>query len=164
MALTSKFSVSLSFVQTAAPDLGQGRVEQAISFAASLANGTANGQADLAFVDERTLASNTSEDLDLAGVLAGAFGATLTFVEVCAVAIESLSANTTNLTIGAASAEALLWFGATGDTEIIKPGGVAAHYAPAGWTIGAGSTDDLKIANASGAAATYRIGVLGRSA
>lgn len=164
MTLKTNINASVKILNTAALDAGSARVEEQVSAAIELLNGTGNTQADLAFVDARTLASNTTEDLDLAGVLTNALGSVLTMVEVVAVLIVSRAANTTNLTIGAATAEAQLWFGAAGDTEVIKPGGFSFHYAPAGWTITATTADDLKIANATGAAATYDVIVIGRSA
>ncbi|HWA22327.1 MAG TPA: hypothetical protein VG735_08035 [Caulobacterales bacterium] len=164
MSLKTNISAAISIIETTAPDGGSATVRQSVEKVAELLNGTGNTQADLAFIDTRTLASNTTEDLDLAGVLANALGATLTMAEVCAVLIVSDPANTTNLTIGNATAECLLWFGTATDTEILKPGGFSMHYAPAGWAVTATSADDLKIANAAGASASYSIAIIGRSA
>lgn len=164
MTLSTRINAAIAFTQTQSPDQGTAKAELALSIAKTLASGTGNTQADLAFADSRTLASNTSEDLDLAGSLVDALGNTIAAAEVVAVLIESDAANTTNLTVGAATAEAQLFFGAAGGTAIIKPGGFLMAYAPAGWAISAGSADDLKIANATGAAATYRICVIARSA
>lgn len=166
MPVTAIISAAVSVTQTGAPDGGSSRAVQAVGRSAlSVANGTANGQADLAFVDERTLASGATEDLDLAGALSSVFGATLTFVEVMTVLVESDEANTTNITIGGASSNGFTaWFGGSTQTETVKPGGAILHHDPAGWTVTAGTGDLLKIANASGASAKYRIAILGRSA
>lgn len=164
MTLSSRINAAISIIQTAAPDGGQARVDQALSIAKEIANGTTNDKADLAFIDTRTLSSNSSEDLDLAGSLADALGNTLTMVECTTILIENPSTNTTDLTIGGATAEAQLFFAAAGDKVVIKPGGFFMAHNPAGWTIGAGSTDDVRIANASGAANTFNIAALGRSA
>jgi hypothetical protein len=56
-----------------------------------LSNGTGANAADLMFHDRRTIAASGTEDLDLAGVLASPFGATLTFAEVRAVLITAAS-------------------------------------------------------------------------
>jgi hypothetical protein len=164
MSLKTQISASIQIIETNSPDGGSARVEQVVEKFVELLNGTGNAQADLAFVDTRTLATNTSEDLDLAGVLVNALGATLTMTEVCALLITSDSSNTTDLTVGGATAEWQGPFGAAGDTIVIKPGGCFLVFAPAGWAVGAGTTDDLKIANAAGASATYSIAVIGRSA
>ena len=127
--------------------------------------GTGERQSDLLFTDERTIAASSSEDLDLAGVLADPFGATLTFVEVTAISIEADCTNTNNVVVGAATSPALLGFGGTTPTWAIQPCGRFVVTAPkAGWTVTASSADLLKVANSSsGTSVKYRIGVLGRS-
>lgn len=164
MALTSRLNASIAFTQTGAPDLGTSRSEQALSISKTLANGTANGQANIGWTDSRVLASNTAEDIDLAGALTDAFGGTITAAEIVAILIESDLANTTNLTVGGGTSEAQLFFAAAGDKLVLKPGDFIMNYCHAGWPITATSADDLGIANASGAAATYRIGFLARNA
>lgn len=162
--LKTNISASIRIVQSASPDGGSARVEQVVEKIVELLSGTTNDKADLAFVDTRTLTTGATEDLDLAGVLANALGETLTMAEVVALLIISDPANTTNLTVGAATAEWQGPFAAAGDAMVIKPGGFMMVYAPAGWTVGAGSTDDLKLANAAGASANYSIAAIGRSA
>jgi len=164
MPLKTNINASIAIVETEAPDCGQARVDLALSLAKELLNGTGNGQADVAFFDTRTLTSGSSEDLDLAGSLVDALGATVNMAEVCAILITADAANTTNLTVGGATAEFQGPFGAAGDTIVVKPGGGFWVFAPAGWAVGAGSTDDLKIANGSGASATYSVAIIGRSA
>lgn len=164
MSLKTTISASIQIVETTTPDGGSAKVQQAVQKFVELLNGTSNAQADLAFIDTRQLADNTPEDLDLAGVLVNALGATLTMAEVVAILIVSDAANTTDLEVGDATAEALLFFGAAGDTAVVKPGGFLMAYNPAGWPITATSADDLKISNGSGAAASYSIAIIGRSA
>jgi len=162
--LKTRLSASINIVQSAAPDGGAARVEQTVEKVLEMLNGTTNDKADLAFIDTRTLSSGASEDLDLAGALANALGETITAAEIVAVLFVSATGNTTNLIIGGATAEAQLWFTAAGDKETVKPGGLSMHFAPAGWAITATSADDLKVENAAGAAATYSIAVIARSA
>ena len=128
--------------------------------------GTGNFQSDLLYQAERTVGASSSEDLDLAGDLLDPFGATLTFVEVTAVYIEASCNNTNNVVVGAATAPVGLGFGGTTPTWAIQPCGRFMVTAPkAGGTVGAGSTDDLKVANSSsGSSVTYKIVVFGRSA
>lgn len=164
MSLKTTISASIQIVETTTPDGGSAKVQQAVNKLAELLNGTSNAQADLAFIDNRSLASDTSEDIDLAGALANALGQTLTMAEAVAILIISDAANTTDLTIGNGTDEAQLFFGASGDTAVVKPGGILMAYAPAGWAITATSADDLGVANAAGAAASYSIAIIGRSA
>lgn len=162
-SLKTQISAAITILALGAPTVGDAQARQTIEKVAELLNGTSNAQADLAYLGTRTLASNTPEDLDL-NSLANALGVTQAMAEVVAVLIISDPANTTNLTLGGATNEAQLWFAAAGDKEVLKPGGISMHYAPAGWAITADTGDDLKIANASGALATFYVAIIGRSA
>ena len=133
----------------------------------SLASGTGSSQADKVYQGQRTILASQSEDLDLAGVLTDIFGAVLTFVKVKAIYIKAASGNSNNVVVGAASAtQFVAGFGANTHTWAIPPGGFMFVSAPvAGWTVGAGSTDLLKIANSgAGTSVTYDIVVVGTSA
>lgn len=164
MSQTGRVSASLSVTKTATPSGGQTRVEQALDMLAELGSGTTDGKADLAWFDlARVLASNTAEDLDVAGSLTDALGATVGAAEVIAFAIENPVTNSTNLTIGGASAELQAFFGAAGDKFTLKPGDFMLFYSRTGWAVAAGTADDLKIANASGASNTFKIGFIARS-
>jgi len=140
---------------------------------ASLAftNGTGANQSDLLYAATRTVADGANDDVDLAGALSDAFGSTLTFVEITGLLIVNApasGANTTDLTIGAASSPFVGFLGGTSPTiGPIKPGGfilLGAGDAAGLGTVTAGSADELRIANSAGAANTYKIAVLGRSA
>jgi hypothetical protein len=128
--------------------------------------GTGEYQADLLFTDTRTVTASSSEDLDLAGVLTDAFGTTLTMVEVVAVVIYADPTNTNNVVVGAATQAVPLGFAGTTPTFAVPPGGWFAVGAPeGGWAVGAGATDDLKIANSgAGTSVVYTVIIVGRSA
>src|SRR5689334_6535911 len=70
----------------------------------ALDNGTGANQADRLFSDTRTIAISGTDDLDLAGVLTDAFGATSTFVKVKVIAIAAAAANTNTVVVGNAAA------------------------------------------------------------
>ena len=137
-----------------------------------LIDGTAANTADLIYADERSVASASSDDIDLAGSLSDAFGATITAAEIVAVLVingpVSGTANTTDLTIGAGSNPFLGFLGGTAPTVgPIKPGGVfliSAGDAAGVGAVTAGTADILRIANSSGATATYQIAIIARSA
>lgn len=164
MTQTANVRASIDYVRTAAPDAGSSRVEQKIAAAIELANGITDGKADLAFLDARTLASNTPESIDLSGSLTGADGLPVVFAEVCAILIENPATNTTALTIGNVTNGAQLFFGGAAHTVVLAPGDFILVYAKAGWAITATTADLLKIANASGASNTYNLALIGRSA
>ncbi len=128
-------------------------------------SGTGNGRVDIEFVDDRTLATNTSENLDLSGSLIDAFGQTIAAANIKAIEISAAAANTTNLTVGAAASNTFQGpFADATDALVLKPGARVVIFDPAGWTVTAGTGDILKVANAAGASASYRIKLLGASA
>lgn len=163
MTSKAQVSASFSFTQETSPDGGAAKDSRALDIVKSLAAGTADGQADLRWYDQRTLASNSNESLDLSGTLTDIFGNVISPAEICAVIIESDELNTTNLTVGNGTNPAQLWFGGTTMTEILKPGDFSLHYSKAGWAVTNSTADILKVVNATGASAVYRIGFLGRS-
>lgn len=167
MSLTSRLTIDLSAKQIGTSDFDGLEFEPRMRKVLDFASGTGADQADLLWMDERTISASSSEDLDLAGVLADAFGSTITMAEVVAIIIFADAANTNNVVVGDATSPVPL-MGGTNPTISVKPGGFFAIAAPnaAGLlTVGAGSTDDLKIANSSsGTSVTYQIAVLGRTA
>src|SRR5205807_7140969 len=99
------------------------------------------------------------------GVLIDAFGQTIAAANIKAIEISSLPANTTNLTFGATAATQFQGpFADVSDGLVLKPGDRAVLFSPAGWPVTAATGDLLKVANAAGASATYRIKLLGASA
>jgi hypothetical protein len=167
MAVTATLRAKLAASQTGSNDFGGPEFSPVLESVINLTNGTAANQADLLWVDERTLAASATEDLDLAGVLADAFGSTLAAAEVVAIFVKADAANTNNVVLGDATAPIPL-FGGTNPTFSVKPGGfffVAAPNAAGLLTVGAGATDDLKVTNSAGTTGvTYEIAILARSA
>ena len=149
-------------------DLGTGRAPQSLTRAMSLASGTGAGKADRVWSDQRQLAASGTEDIDLAGTLLDAFGATVSFARIKGLVIAAAAGNTNNVVIGNASSNA--WtalLGATG-TAIIRPGAflaVGTGVADAvGYSVTAGTGDLLKVANSGpGSSVTYDIHIIGVS-
>lgn len=179
MALTSKLTLAVTADYTKALDLASGKVPLAKIYQAILNTGTAVGQADLVFHDQRTLAPSATEDLDLAGVLTDAFGATLTFVKIKGLIVAArgvtdangvtTTPNVNNVVVGAAAGApwtALL--NSTG-TVTLRPGAVFAAFAGdtdgTAYAVTATTADLLKVANSAGSTSvTYDIVVIGTSA
>jgi hypothetical protein len=133
--------------------------------AVDLPQGTSSGQADIVFSDTRTLATNTNEDLDLAGGLADVFGVTRTFVKVKAIRFKAAAANTTTLVVGNGTNPFVGPFGGGGHTLSLAPGAEILVTAPAaGWTVTPGTGDIIKVTNPAGASATYDVDIIGTSA
>ena len=172
MALTSEILVRLKATQSGANDFGNDSFSPKMQALLQTTDGTTANKADILFVDQRSVASATNDDLDLAGVLADAYGATITAAEVVALFVINApisgSANTTDLTIGAGSNPFVGFLGGTAPTiGPIKPGGfvmIGAGDAAGIGAVTAATADILRIANSSGAAAVYQIGILARTA
>lgn len=170
MGLTSGYSFAASADLTAALDLASGSVPLAIRRAVNLTSGTGAGKADRIFHDRRTLAASATEDLDLAGVLADAFGATLTFARVKLLYVAAAVGNTNNVIVGNATSNGFVsWVGGAAHTVTVRPGGFLALGAgeadAVGYAVTAGTGDLLKIANSgAGTAVTYDVVLIGASA
>lgn len=168
MALNSaELMVRFTANQTGANDLGNPVFSPELKSLLQFGSGVTAGNADILFTDERSVASATNDDIDLAGVLTDAFGATITMAEVVALIVVADRTNTTVLTIGAGSNPWATMWAASGDGIKVMPGGVFLNVAPdaAGLgTVTPSTGDILRIANASGAVAKYKIVVLARSA
>lgn len=168
MALnTAQLIVKFTASQSGANDLGTPSFVPTLSKTLAYTNGTAADKADLLFMDERSVNSASNDDIDLAGVLADVYGSTITAAEIVGMIISSAAANTTTLTIGAGSNPWITWLAATGDGIKVPPGGVFCLFGKDATALGAvtaGTGDILRVANGSGAAATYEIAILGRSA
>jgi hypothetical protein len=162
--VTANLDLSLDVSFAGAGDLGTPKQRVVIEEALSLAPGTDTiGKANIFFADTRQLAASGSEDLDLAGVLVDAFGATIAAGEVVLVFVKAKATNTNSVIIGAATAAWPGPLGATG-TYTLKPGEWFLAVSRTGWAVGAGSTDDLKIANsAGGTVVDYDIAIIART-
>jgi hypothetical protein len=168
---TATMVAQLRGTQTGGGDFG-GPLPFEMQAIVNLATGTAAGQANIVWLDERAVASATNDDLDLNGVLTTAFGATISAVELVALMVINAprtgAANTTNLTIGGASNPVVGFMGGTTPTiGPIRPGSfvfLGSTDAAGFGAITASTGDILRIANSSGAAATYQIGVIARNA
>jgi hypothetical protein len=125
----------------------------------TLLNGAGAGKASKVYAASRNLASNTSEDLDLAGSLVDVFGNTLTLTKVKAIAIIAKSTNTTSLTITRPSSNGVPFMLAAGDGFVLTPGALFLLTDPssAGIAVTASTGDLIHVANASGAAADYDV-------
>lgn len=165
MTLVTSTSGRIRAVETKALDFGNPLFTVDYSWQVDLADGTGDGQASVMFSDIRQLTSGASDSLDLNGTaLAGALGGYASFTRVKLLFVEAAAANTTDLTVGAAASNAWVGpFGSTTGTLTVKPGGHIKLVAPdaTAYPVVATTGDILKIANGAGAAAEYRIIIVG---
>jgi hypothetical protein len=133
----------------------------------TLSNGTGANSADLCFHDTRTLTASGTEDLDLAGSLAGPFGASQVFVELRAIMIRAAAANTNNVNLTRPASNGVPLFLAASDGIAVPPGGVFMWACPADGkvTVTASTGDLLTITNSAGSTSViYDVVIIGSSA
>jgi hypothetical protein len=167
MALTTTIETRINALQTGSSGLASVEAKPGITYAKSLTSGTASGQADVVWAKTNTLAASANEDLDLSGSLPSALGGSAVFAKVKAIQVTADEGNTNNVVVGGAAATQFVGgFGAATHTFAVPPGGSFMVTAPAaGWTVGAGASDLLRIANSgAGTSVTYKIMVVGTSA
>lgn len=168
MALDTRAHVGIAATQTAALDLASASAPIASDRNLILTNGTGANQADRIYSDQNTLGASATVDLDLAGTLTDAFGATVTFARIKFIMVTAAAGNTNNVVIGAAATNQFVnWVGAGTHTVAVRPGGVFCIGATdaTAYAVTAGTGDLLRIANsAAGSSVTYDIVIVGCSA
>lgn len=174
MGLKAEILARLNVRQTGSQDFGGPDFSGSMQALVQLVDGTGEGQANIAFMDERTVLTAANDDIDLAGVLTDAFGATVAGAEiVCLFVInkprlDTDAANTTNLTIGVGTNPVTGYLGGTTPTiGPIRPGDFVMFGGPnvGGFGVITAATGDiLRIANSAGATAKYQIGLIARNA
>jgi hypothetical protein len=121
-------------------------------------------EANLMFSDTRTLAASGTEDLDLAGVLATAFGATITAAEVVLIYVKASAANTNNVNVTRPASNGVPIFLAAGDGRAVEPGDYFLFVSTRGVTVTAATGDLITLTNsAAGSSVTYDILIIART-
>jgi hypothetical protein len=165
MGVSGTLTVSARLNYTGVLDLSTVSQPLAYQVAQAFATGTGANQATKLFTDTRTLAASTAEDLDLAGVLVDAFGATLTFASVRGLIIAAAPTNVNNVIVGNAASNGFIsWVGGATHTITVRPGGVFALLTPdaAGYAVTAATADLLHVANGgAGTSVNYDVVILG---
>lgn len=159
-----RFSMALTHV--GANDIGSPKMPVSVDELLSLVAGTdATNEANILFSDRRTLAASANEDIDLAGALTDAFGATVTAAEVVAIFVSASSGNTNSVNLTRPASNGFAGpFLAAGDGVSIKPGEWQAFVSQSGWAVTAGTGDLLNIANSgAGTSVTYDIVIVART-
>lgn len=170
MTLNTTLTVQADAALVTSRDLVDAAAELAYRQRVRLTSGTGAGQADLVFSDTRTIAASSNDDLDLAGGLTDAHGATLTFARVKALIVTASASNTNTVVVGGDATNTFLtWVSAEGDSVVLRPGACLALFAgqadATGYAVTASTGDLLRITNgSSGSTVDYDIVIIGASA
>lgn len=152
-------------IEEAETGLGAGgnrsRLEHAIEYVKSLANGTADGEITRVYSIEASL-TTTPTDIDIVGALASVMnGAAVTMADFCGIIIENRSAAGNALLGGDANSVPI--FSATNDVIPVEPGGIVVKYSPGGIPTTGGTGDIIQLA-ASAGTVIAKIVLIGRHA
>lgn len=158
-------NLGLKVTQTGTGDLAQPKVSFEVNNALTFTGGTdAITKADVMYSAKRTLAASASENLDLAGVLVDALGATVTAAEIVTIYVTAQSNNTNNVVIGGAASNAFNGPLSNNGTYSLEAGEAVVFTSKKGWAVTPATGDLLKIANSgSGSSVTYSIVIIGRT-
>lgn len=163
--VSATIALSIRAKQTGSGDLGTPNVLVDIAKELDFTPGTAAvGQANVLFSDTRTLAASGTENLDLAGVLADALGATISAAEVVAVYFAAASGNTNDVQISRPASNGVPLFLAAGDGLALGPGDFICRTYRNGVAVTAGTGDLLAVTNGgAGSSVTYDVLIVGRT-
>lgn len=163
--VAATIDLHISAKQTGAADLGTPNILVDIVKQMQFTPGTANvGQANILFSDQRTLAASANENLDVAGVLADALGATIAAAEVVAFYIAAAQGNTNDVQVTRPAANGVPIFLAAGDGHALGPGDFVLRTYRNGIAVVAATGDLINIANGgAGTPVTYDVVILGRT-
>lgn len=163
--VSATVEVNITGKQTGTNDLGTPQLPLDISDVVVFTPGTAaTSQADILFQDTRTLAASTGEDLDVAGVLAGAFGATIAAAEIVAIYIKAHATNTNDVQLTRPASNGVPAFLAGGDGLAIGPGDAFLLTNQKGITVTPGTGDLVHVANGgAGSSVDYDVVIIGRT-
>jgi hypothetical protein len=166
MPLSTVIDANLSASLTAALDLVTASAPLALSTRVTMPTGTATGQADLCWSDNRTVAGSGTDALDLAGTLVGNLGGVLTIVKLKAVLVRAAAANVNPVRINRPASNGVPLFLAASDGIDVLPGGLFLWVAPgAGVTVTPATGDLINIDNGgAGTSVTYDVVLIGTSA
>lgn len=148
-------------------DFNDSTVDQNVTLSVSnaFANGTGADQANQVWSDERSLADDGTEDIDLAGALTDAFGDTITFTGIKGILIQNQSADA-GLEVKPKATNGWLGPFADASDQITIPAGgqwLMTNPSAAGWAVTA-STGDLLTLTHDGtgtSALSYKIVIVG---
>lgn len=165
MAATAIVRASIEGVLDTTIDIGRVAHEFTFGPVYPMSDGTGADQVRQVFTDTRTINASSNDDLDLAGSLVNAVGATITFTKLRAILVRAAAGNTNNVVVGgAASNGCVTMFGASTDKIVVRPGGMVLLVAndATGYAVTAGTGDILRIANSgAGTSVAYDIVLLG---
>lgn len=166
MSLSASISLAIAAKESNNGDLSKTSTSVTVGRSTSFTSGTGPLQANKVFSDKRPLAASATDALDLAGGLTDAFGQTITFASVKAMAFIASESNQGPIVVGGGSAAFSSFMGASTDSLVLQPGGMIVFTAPNdGYAVTADTADGIDVTNGDGVnAAEYDVVLIGVTA
>lgn len=167
-ATVGSVDLQLRVTEQGAADLGTPTMLHNLTYGVSLTSGTTANKADLVWSDERSVASGTPDDIDLAGSLSSAIGgSSLTLLKPTGICVWNKSTTSGQyLTVGADGTAPFYsgYLGGATHSRVVQPNGIDCWFSPIDAAAATATTADiLQVASATGTV-TYQIIVWARSA
>lgn len=155
MSVKGTFNLRLNFLEALAQDLGAKQFDMAKAWLLAFEDGSGLNQVSKLWADSFTQAQSVNTDIDLNPGPAGAFGAVL-FATLKGIIVLAEPANPGDIIVGNVTNGIVGPFAAATNSVKVPPGGIFAAVNPgaAGWTVGAGTSDLVRVASAA-TAGTY---------
>lgn len=161
MSQSANIELNLKVSRSANQDLST--ASQLVNYTklVQLLNGTASGQANANFSDQREVAASAADTLELFGGLTDAFGNALEFTRINAIAIVADADNGADLEV---SGDLAGLFGGTDPAVMVRPGGVLllACSDATGYAVTDTTAESITVTNGdTEAAANYDVILIG---
>lgn len=173
MNLETTIKGSVNYTASKTVQSQEGEFQNVLSAALTLANGTADGQADLIYLlQDNTIGAGATNSHDLSGSLEDFFGDGAVFARVKAILLINTSpdgspASEASLEVGGNANAFASWLGDTSDKVVVRPGGflLLACDDATGYIVTAATGDVLDVTNLDGSnAGQYTLALIGATA
>jgi hypothetical protein len=164
IALTS--TASIRGALTTAGDGGTTELPINEALTKTVAHGTGIDQATHIYIDDFSISASGTLDIDLSGSLEDRHGNAAVFTAIKEILLIADATNTNDVVYGNGTNPFVGPLSAGTATVTVKPGNRfnVTNYSAAGWSLTAGSSDVIKLANSSsGSAVTGTIVIIGEA-
>lgn len=165
---SAKLTMSVVASISQALDLTTPQADVVKSYVQQFAEGSGADQAHQIFSDTRSIASSSTDNLDLSGVLSAALGGTIAFTGIKAIIIKAAEANTGAIRVGKVISNGFAGpFDQTAGSLGVKVEAdgllVLINPSAAGWAVTNSTADLLSIENLVAAIVNYDVIIVGET-
>lgn len=164
MALSGRIALNIESTVTNPLDLSSPLDPLRYAISQVVSDGADANEASMHWHDSRQLLASGTDDIDLAGGITNAFGATITFARVKSILVRNKGTTAAAITVGPSPTNGVANFLGTNDRLPAGAWMAMGLFDATGWVITAGSADRIRVTNTSGSLTQeYEIIVIGSS-